>query len=478
LFTATLSAQERYEQKWMFDNYLMLDFATEPPTVTRNVPPVYLGPGNALSSISDKFGALQFYTSGCSIYNKNDQVMENGDSINSWFILWSQCHFGFQTISMSNTILTNPADSNQYFVLNMGMDDNNYVPQYLYSHKVDMSLNNGLGRVTEKLNIVVHDSLSRGFVTAVRHVNNKDWWVVVPKDNSNCYYIIPVTSEGIGIPQLQCIGIQYGYEGSGGQVVFSPDRTKYARIEPSYVDGAQNGLAIFDFDASTGIFSNPRTFDYAHDYGFAQGVAFSGNSQYLYITSTNKIHQYDTNVADPKTTETLIAEIGPDSLNNIGVPHLMRIGPNGVIYIACLFSHKFLSTINRPNCPGSLCDFKPYNIAFETYNNDGINSLPNFNIPPQSYDCAPISSTIPAVSPKPFTLAPNPVTDILTITTDAENPVTAIQLTDGAGRAVKNWQFQAADRVNISFEGIPPGIYFCRVLSGGIWRTGKVWKSF
>lgn len=78
----------------------------------------------------------------------------------------------------------------------------------------------------------------------------------------------------------------------------------------------------------------------------------------------------------------------------------------------------------------------------------------------------------------PFSISPNPVTDILTITTDTENPITAIQLTDGAGRAVKNWQFQAADRVNVSFEGIPPGIYFCRVLSGEIWRTGKVWKSF
>lgn len=64
-------------------------------------------------------------------------------------------------------------------------------------------------------------------MTAVRHANGKDWWIITSKFDSNKYYRFLIDSSGIQLAGFQHVGklIETGL----GQSVFSPDGNWYAR---------------------------------------------------------------------------------------------------------------------------------------------------------------------------------------------------------------------------------------------------------
>ena len=74
-----------------------LDFNKKPLEVENDVGFRFGILGNN-ASISDKDGSLLAFTNGCVVYNRNYQIMPNGDSINAgiWFDkLWKSCAAGY-----------------------------------------------------------------------------------------------------------------------------------------------------------------------------------------------------------------------------------------------------------------------------------------------------------------------------------------------------------------------------------------------
>ena len=62
-----------------------------------------------------------------------------------------------------------------------------------------MTLNNGLGDVVSKNSIVLQDILFWGELNATRHANDRDWWLLCHRVNSNKYYKVLITPYGITI---------------------------------------------------------------------------------------------------------------------------------------------------------------------------------------------------------------------------------------------------------------------------------------
>ncbi|MEZ4988227.1 MAG: hypothetical protein R2795_24900 [Saprospiraceae bacterium] len=60
----------------------------------------------------------------------------------------------------------------------------------LHTGVVDMSANNGNGRVVEKDFPLIVDTLDAGKITACRHGNGRDWWIVVPYFRSDKYHTL------------------------------------------------------------------------------------------------------------------------------------------------------------------------------------------------------------------------------------------------------------------------------------------------
>ena len=101
---------------------------------------------------------------GGEVYDHNNNLMQNGDNLKfgGWY---------YEAI-----IIPNPSYSNHYFIFHIGVTD--YYG--LYYTKIDMSLNNGLGEVTPK-NIQVNNFKANDGLTAVKHGNGRDWWVIFRK---------------------------------------------------------------------------------------------------------------------------------------------------------------------------------------------------------------------------------------------------------------------------------------------------------
>jgi len=239
-----------------------------------------------------------------------------------------------------------------------------------------MSLDGGSGGVTIKNQVLISDALNLGKITSVRHANGRDWWVFCHKANTNTFYRLLVTPNGITVDGTQSIGILR--PGDAGQVCFSPDGSKYA-----YYWGVQE-LEVFDFDRCSGLFTS-STFIEVPDSNAGPGVAFSPNSRYLYVSSVADVYQYDTQAPDIGASMVHIATW--DGFYSPGPPFatlfdIAQLAPDGKIYIATGNGTDKLHVINNPDQPGMACDIQQHAISLPTYNANSLPNHPNYHLGP------------------------------------------------------------------------------------------------
>jgi hypothetical protein len=102
-----------------------------------------------------------------------------------------------------------------------------------------------------------------------------------------------------------------------GQAQFTPDGTKYVRINSHNINTGQF-IEIYDFDRCDGYLYNPRVINY-NDTAYFAGAAISENSRFLYISSYRYIYQYDLEAEDIEGSKVLVAEYdGFESPANFG----------------------------------------------------------------------------------------------------------------------------------------------------------------
>jgi hypothetical protein len=118
----------------------------------------------------------------------------------------------------------------------------------LYKTVINMKFLGGLGKVVYKNKPVMEDTLAPSELTAVRHANGKDWWIITPQYQKPAYYVFLFTKDGIVDTLEQTIGVPYDI--GGWQCIFSPDGAKFVRY------GIYDDISIFDFDRATGQLSN------------------------------------------------------------------------------------------------------------------------------------------------------------------------------------------------------------------------------
>jgi hypothetical protein len=123
---------------------------------------------------------------------------------------------------------------------------------FLYS-MIDVSANNGQGKVVAKDIIFGEALVSAEFPNACKHANGRDWWYLAGEVTSSTYYRSLLTPDGFVNFDTQQIGYQPAYpefSDSEGQNIFTPDGTMFVDFDP------WNGVRIYDFDRCTGLLSN------------------------------------------------------------------------------------------------------------------------------------------------------------------------------------------------------------------------------
>ncbi|MBL7753673.1 MAG: hypothetical protein JNM44_04280, partial [Chitinophagaceae bacterium] len=354
-----------------FAPVLTMDFGQTPPVVDTTEFLTGLTYGN--SCISDTSGRLQVFTNGFYVFDQDAKVIPGGEKVNTpkgikLFDYYSGDGFWHQ---MS---LILPKKNNQYYVFTTGMSDGAFddwkVTQtdfrfdVLTYHVVDMDANNGQGEVVEKNKILMQDAyLSHNRMSAVRHANGRDWWLVKPHRNEQKFYLFLVQPDTILGPvtrqvnfNMDSIPIQFGIYGVRGQLSFSPNGEWMASTEAGY-----GGVFVYHFDRCNGdlskyhFYKQPWMDTTLEDFSTAH--CFSPNNQLLYLINGANIWQYD--LADT-TANSAIHISGPDTvLSHFPRYSLSYLAPNEKIYIGAFHGiRKTMPFIEFPNIRGLGCGFR------------------------------------------------------------------------------------------------------------------------
>lgn len=326
-----VTAQNAQSRIWYFGNEAGLDFATSPPTPLTNSS---MNAFEGCASISDPQGNLLFYTDGSIVWDRNHIPMPSGTGLN-----------GNGGATQSAIIVPAPLNLTKYFIFTV---DTNGGPRGLQYSEVDMTLNGGNGDVSVK-NIPLISPVTEK-LTAVRHANGIDAWVIVHGWNNADFYVFSLTATGINtIPITTTIGSVHGgtFQNSHGALKSSPNAQKLACA----VRGVRE-CQIFEFNNANGQISNPITVSFGPQ---IYGVEFSDDSRFLYVgTTTNpaNIHQLDLNAGTPAAvvaSNTIVA-------THTGFIGALQLGFDLRIYV-CQFQSSSLAVIQQPRLQGPACGY-------------------------------------------------------------------------------------------------------------------------
>ncbi len=387
LCNLTTSFGQKHDNIWLFGHNVQtphpdyggstLDFNTEPPTSYKEEREMNFNVTGA--SICDSTGNLQFYTNGAWIANYLGEQMENGDSLNPGTIT-SNNYYGGLKVAQSHIVLPMPDNPGKYYLFHERIDYHDVLILAVnptYFTVVDMNQNNGLGRVEEK-NVAIFNDTTKTFgtITAVKHANGRDWWVLFPEKAENNFYRCLLTPNGVADLLIQSLSPSYPNINSNGFICFSPDGSRLARFE------IQHGLYIYDFDRCTGLLSDNPLFLPIPETELGGGVAFSPNGRFVYMASSTFILQADTWASDIASTIDTVAVYDGFTAPFSTTFFAMQPGPDGRIYITTNNETKILHYINQPNKAGDSCEVVQHGIVLPTNNRFTSPHFPNYRLGP------------------------------------------------------------------------------------------------
>lgn len=432
-------------------------------------------------TISDADGKLLFYSNGCKVIGADHEMIEGGDSLNygEWYSYINDCQYGY-TGPQNMIILPDPGNANGYYILHKKFQPTPEdvslagIREYLYSY-VAMSLNEGKGKVIYKNKLLFKrfGKLMGSFNAAVKHENNKDWWIIAIGNYSNTYFKFLLNKDGISVYDSTSIGEKLldPNISSGGQSKFSPDGRKYALFS------VISGLLLFDFDRSTGALAFVKKFKILHTLSFT-GLEFSANGRFLYISVIDTLYQLD--LSEPNLDDGLrVVGVWDKSSNPFETTFcLMQRGPDCRIYISSPSSTNTIHVINNPDGLGDACDFRQHGLDLND-RSTGTLSMPNF--PNYRLDTGPVCDPSIATSTSPLFQAvqpvmvwPNPAHDVIHLDLPQDKSKGIYQIYDITGRLVVS-AFVSDIDTGIDVSNLGRGIYVVRYIDndGGAF-SGKV----
>ena len=359
----------------------VIDFNSSPPDIYYEFRDMNFNITNA--SICNADGQLLFYTNGIKVFNWQNEIMENGEGLNPGEYADNNQDRGY-VLEQGAMALPVPNSDSLFYLIhvdkNYPVGNHSFHSKRVYFSLIDMIQNNGSGKVLSKNVLIFEDFLRAGHITATRHANGRDWWIILKKYSSNEYYFLLVGPSGISLKGIQQIGEPIS-SNSIGQTVFSPDGTKYARLNLVGSLGDDAYISIFDFDRCTGELSEPLHFTYV-DSAWSGGVAISPNSRFLYVSSFKNVYQYDLWAEDIPASKDTVAVWDGFMVPPVFATtfFLMQLGPDGKIYINSNNAVPYLHVINNPDLPGDSCDVCQHCVALPSWNSFSLPNFPNYRL--------------------------------------------------------------------------------------------------
>ena len=353
-FLHCISAQGE-AANWYFGSNAGLNFSSGNPVFNLDG---QLNTNEGCGTISDANGDLLFYTDGITVWDKNHNQMPNGFGL-----------LGDPSSTQSGLIVPLPSSDTLYYVFTV--DSSAGDDGFRYSI-VDLSLNNGNGDVTLKNEELLTPSTEK--ITAVKHANGIDYWVITHGWRNNEFLAYQISPQGINLnPVVSAVGTPHGNDDPFAFDTFIANTIGYLKVSPngsriaSAKFGTGSNVEIFNFNDNTGVISNPILLDNlffsSSSASGAYGVEFSPNGELLYVTDKNfdfstdeagsRLFQFDltlNNASDIINSMTVLYD-GGDEFGGL------QLALDGKIYV-CNSGKTALDVINNPNTLGAGCDYQ------------------------------------------------------------------------------------------------------------------------
>ncbi|MEP7128818.1 MAG: T9SS type A sorting domain-containing protein [Chitinophagales bacterium] len=428
------------------------------------------------TSICDSTGNLLFYTNGLNIGNSNYDTVINATNFNPGEATSDGEPDGLSA-SQGALFIPGPSSPSLYYLFHI-TGDNFFAngqfetqPTYLSYTLIDAELDNGKGAVLNDFkNIhIINDTLTWGRLSACKHGNGRDWWVIIHRYYSNLFFKLLITPQGIEGPFEQQMG-SIVTKDIYGQACFSPDGSRFAMISPS------DTLDYFQFNRCTGEFYDPLIISVPDSTGTI-GCSFSPNNRFLYVSSKYNLYQYDT--WNSNMIENVIHIAAWDTFKELGVSVFFdthQLAPDNKIYISSFNGVSYLNVINSPDLFGLSCDFAPHSFVLPQYNST-LPTFPNYDLGAlQGSPCDTLSGLSTSFSipyKSSYRIVPNPVSDWLNII--YQNSEDALfELFDINGRRVAAVSLYHYFRNRlIEMNDLPAGVYLATVTQNG----KQVWSE-
>jgi len=326
---------------WYFGENSGLDFNSTPTTAITDENQMISENGSAV--LCDSNGDLVMYTNGETLWDADHNVIPNGENLAG------------SNESTQNALFLAAPDTPGLFYL-FTTDQNPPIgPIGLCYTTISVFQNNY--EILEK-NIPVL-SISTEKLTAVRHSNEKDFWVITREFNTDRWHAYLLTSEGLNMnPVISATGVIQTQSGMVdlpvGAVKASPDGSLLAT---AYYD--KEVFELYDFDAATGIISNPRAsrqlYKGAYSVEFSpDGTKLFASTYYLtgggngsYLFQFNLLSGIDLRVVAPVASSS-------------DYPYratALQLAPDGLIYVARSDGDS-IGVIQSPDRVGLECNFE------------------------------------------------------------------------------------------------------------------------
>jgi uncharacterized protein (TIGR02145 family) len=360
---------------WYFGYKAGVSFNSGSPVVLTNSNMMGMTVG---ASVSDSLGNFWFSNAGAHVFDRNHQIMPNGSGL--WGGMTPQGILPVQKLE----------DDSSYYLFTVGPHDivQNYIHGLLYSI-INMRLNNTLGDIEagHKNIPVPYGNKAFSGLTATRHKNNRDVWVIVRLQDadSNLFASYRITSAGLDtIPILSVSRVHYVSTTTLSVppmfIKITPDGNYLVSIHDVGTNFPTDTVEFCHLNNTSGEISSLFTFipgKYSYSVSHPRSAEFSIDSRFLYLSCQNLIfpgntiiYQYDISSHDSLQivqSETIIGMITENSGLQMG-PDLKIYGTRPVI--------DSLSVIVNPSIQGSGCTFIPDVISLE--GRDPVVGLPQF----------------------------------------------------------------------------------------------------
>lgn len=362
LFSMAYSQPQRRANIWHFGAAEGLDFSCGYPEKLTGIN-VFSFEGS--TTLCDENGEVLFYSNGGGskgvigignfsgmIWNRNQEIMldlgtESGGGLSS---------------AQSAIALPIPGQTHRYYLFTIdhypSLTQLNVIHRGLRYFVIDMSRNNGLGEVVTGDIQVYRPAVE--CLTAMRHANGQDYWIITIDVDTKEWIVVPVTSQGVS-PVLR----------------FPRAVAHFPFVIKASPDGRflSDGSVLYSFNAGTGEPQQIAILGEYHNYCFS----FSPGSRYYYTPNTmgeRKILRYDMLAADIPASKAVVSAIESTSLG------YMQMAPDGNLYYNAIMFPSFvrLYSIRCPDAEAATVEDTGINFNTDPSSNFlvGLNNVADF----------------------------------------------------------------------------------------------------